>query len=120
MLRNKQCNLIYAIGLYIPLARVQISQDITLQNGTEVLVSEAEIYELDFSFSINNFYNSSNLMMYVNNVSVSTLLSSFANGNYSTHRIIRLGIDDIVQIDTTITRIFFNAGMFFTLVKIDD
>lgn len=102
--------MIYAIGLYIPLARVQISQDITLKNGTEVLVSKAGIYELDFSFSINNFYNSSNLRLYVNNVPVSTLLSSFANGNYSIHRIVRLGIDDIVQIGGNYYKNRFQCG----------
>lgn len=38
-----------------------ISQGTTLQNGTDIVVSDAGVYKLDFSFSINNFYNSSNL-----------------------------------------------------------
>lgn len=55
-----------------------------------IVVGDAGVYEIDLSLSINNFYNSSNLMLYVNDSPVSNLLSSFTNGGFSTSRIIAL------------------------------
>ena len=96
-----------------------ISQGITLQNGTDIIVGDAGVYKLNFSFSINNFYNSSNLRLFVNDSSLATLLSSFANGNYATSRIIRLQANDIIKVGATATRLVLNGGLSLTIFKID-
>ncbi len=97
-----------------------ISQGITLQNGTDIVVGDAGVYKLDFSFSINNFYNSSNLRLFVNDSSVTTLLSSFANGNYATSRIIRLQANDNIKVGATATRLVLNSGLSLIIFKIDE
>lgn len=97
-----------------------ISQGTTLQNGTDIVVSDAGVYKLNFSFSINNFYNSSNLRLFVNNLSISTLLSSFANGNFATSRIIRLQANDVIKVGATATRLVLNGGLTLTIFKIDE
>lgn len=88
---------------YISFNFTQIAKDIELLNNTDCKILKDGVYQLDFSFSINNFYNSSNLILFVNDVAVLTLLSSFANGNYSTTRILNLKSNDVIKISATIT-----------------
>lgn len=97
-----------------------ISKGVELNNGTDIVVGDAGVYEIDLSLSINNFYNSSNLMLFVNDSPVSNLLSSFTNGGFSTSRIIALQQNDIVKIGATITRLVLNGGLSLTINKIDE
>ncbi len=105
---------------FISFNSTQISQGIELENGTDIRIENAGVYKIDLSLSINNFYNSSNLMLYVNNSPVSNLLSSFANSNFSTTRIISLEANDIVKIGATITRFVLNPGLSLSIFKIDE
>ena len=59
-------------------------------------------------------------MLFVNGAPVSTLVSSFANGNYSTTRIIDLNENDIVKVGATVTRLVLNGGVSLAIFKIDD
>lgn len=84
------------------------------------MVLTSGVYKIDMSFYINDFYNSSNLMLYVNGTSVSNLLSSYINGGFSTTRIVELQAYDTVRLGTTITRFVLNPGLSVGLIKIDE
>lgn len=105
---------------YISFNFTQIAKDIELRNNTDCVILNDGVYQKDLSFSINNFYNSSNLVLFVNDVAVSTLLSSFANGNYSTTRILNLKSNDVIKIGATITRFVLNGGLSLSIFKIDE
>lgn len=99
----------------------QTAFEISLENnGTEIVVGKPGIYKIDISLAVNNFYNSSNLMLYVNNTPVSNLVSSFTNSNYATTRIIDLNENDVVKIGATITRLVLNPGLSLSIVRIDE
>ena len=59
-------------------------------------------------------------MLFVNDLPTTTLLSSFANGSYSTTRIITLEENDVVKIGATVTRFVLNGGLSLSIFKIDD
>lgn len=103
---------------FISFNSTQITKDIDLIDGTDIVVKNAGVYKIDLSFSINNFYNSSNLILYVNNSPVSSLLASFANGNYSTTRMLSLQAGDIVKFGATITRFVLNPGLSVAITQL--
>jgi len=105
---------------YIGFNTTQIAQDFVLENSTDIVVLASGVYKIDVSFSINNFYNSSNLMLYVNDLPVSNLLSSFINGSFSTTRIIELQAYDVIKFGATITRFVLNPGLSVSIIKLDE
>lgn len=105
---------------YISFNSTPTAQGISLQNNTDIIVADAGVYKIDIAFSINNFYNSSNLVLYVNDIPISTLLSSFANGNFSTTRIISLEQNDKIKLGANVTRFVLNGGVSLTIFKIDE
>lgn len=105
---------------FLSFNRTQIEKNVSLQNSTDIVVSDAGVYKIDISLSINNFYNSSNLALYVNGSSISTLIPSFTNGGFSATRMVRLNQNDVVKLGATITRLVLNPGLSLSIFKIDD
>ena len=105
---------------YLSFNSTLIAKDIDLNNNTDIVVLTPGVYKIDISISINNFYNSSNLTLYVNNSPISNLLSAFSNGNFSISRIITLKENDVVKIGATITRFVLNGGLSLAIFKIDE
>ena len=104
----------------IVIVREQIVKNISSQNGTDIPILNTGVHSIDVSLSINNFYNSSNLALYENGSPISTFVSSFTNGEFSTNRISRLNDGDILKVGATITKLVLNSGISVTIFKLDE
>lgn len=103
---------------YIKFDNTQSFDGVELQTNTDIVVRSAGAYKIDVSLSINNFYNSSNLVLIVNDIVVANLLSSFTNGNFSTSRIVNLQENDVIKFGATVTRFVLNPGLSVSIFKI--
>lgn len=103
---------------YIAFDNTVSADGVGFSTSTEIVALTAGVYKIDVSLSVNNFYNSSNLVLVVNDVVVANLWSSFVNGNFATTRIIELNENDVVKLGVTATRFVLNPGVSFSIVKI--
>ncbi len=105
---------------FITFNSAQSAQGVELANETDIVVKDAGVYKIDLSMSVNNYYNSINLTLFVNDSPVSTLLASVTNGSFSTTRIISLEQNDVIKVGATVMRLVLNGGLSLSIFKLDE